>query len=497
MFDSTPTIMHQVPCTFPIDPSPRIQKTHALGLVGDIEEVKARAALHWMSGRSEKTSMSILRATMSPKSYVATYNGALVSLQGSPRSVKLPVFTLPLAANTSALGKKLKLIKKEHEAAEPAIITFGQIPSIRSTAGNHSCSLGFSRAGYMRSSTSIARKAGGFIHIPGIWSPKQITAFHRGASLRTLRDRRRPTSVTTDEITEYWELCATAAANANAVHKASFDGREVHRANGYLPEQFLWDTINERTDRNRNPANPPIRAIKKEETQGRRRPRKQMRNKRKNTYTIPMPRRRQSQEPRTDKYGAEPNEAVEVQHVAADCERQSGVEEKTKLSRKTLNLKERQKASKGRMEIKRKRRIERTQQNPELTHSPPGFARPSPRSANTHGPKAKSHGSRFGPRNGIWEDAEEGDGVTWTAGNRDGGEWRDNRDGKWCRLFCILANKRNGWLRRIPMHFGDGKASLADDWGSCTRTMDQTKAVDVAERREDASPSLVTRCDQT
>ncbi|KAJ7884353.1 hypothetical protein B0H14DRAFT_2564409 [Mycena olivaceomarginata] len=38
--------------------------------------------------------------------------------------VKLPVFTHPFAANTSALGKKLKLIKKEREAAEPAIITF-------------------------------------------------------------------------------------------------------------------------------------------------------------------------------------------------------------------------------------------------------------------------------------------------------------------------------------------------------------------------------------
>jgi hypothetical protein len=43
-----------------------------------------------------------------------------------PPGVNLPVFTLPLAANTSALGKKLKLINKEREAAEPAIITFGQ-----------------------------------------------------------------------------------------------------------------------------------------------------------------------------------------------------------------------------------------------------------------------------------------------------------------------------------------------------------------------------------
>ncbi|KAF8206314.1 hypothetical protein K438DRAFT_1714667 [Mycena galopus ATCC 62051] len=52
--------------------------------------------------------------------------------------------------------------------------------------------------------------------------------------------------MTTDEIKEYAELYATAAKNA--VHKAGFDGVEVHGANGYLPEQFLWDTVNERTD---------------------------------------------------------------------------------------------------------------------------------------------------------------------------------------------------------------------------------------------------------
>ncbi|KAF8206316.1 hypothetical protein K438DRAFT_1963385 [Mycena galopus ATCC 62051] len=137
----------------------------------------------------------------------------------------------------------------------------------------------------------IARKAGGFIHVPGIWSPEQIAAwkeitdavhakgsfiflqlwalgrtayveylapgdpfvssspkkidtpFHRGASPRTDDV---PRAMTTEEVKEYVELYATAAANA--VHKAGFDGVEVHGANGYLPEQFLWDTVNERTD---------------------------------------------------------------------------------------------------------------------------------------------------------------------------------------------------------------------------------------------------------
>ncbi|KAJ6513171.1 NADH:flavin oxidoreductase/NADH oxidase [Mycena sanguinolenta] len=137
----------------------------------------------------------------------------------------------------------------------------------------------------------IARKAGGFIHVPGIWSAEQIAAWkkvtdavhakgsfvflqlwalgrtayvehlapgdpfvssspkkvdtplHRGAAPRTDDV---PRAMTIDEIKEYSELYATAAANA--VHKAGFDGVEVHAANGYLPEQFLWDTVNERTD---------------------------------------------------------------------------------------------------------------------------------------------------------------------------------------------------------------------------------------------------------
>ena len=39
-----------------------------------------------------------------------------------------------------------------------------------------------------------------------------------------------------------------AEAAANAVHKAGFDGVEVHGANGYLIDQFLQDVTNKRTD---------------------------------------------------------------------------------------------------------------------------------------------------------------------------------------------------------------------------------------------------------
>ncbi|KAJ7457446.1 hypothetical protein FB451DRAFT_1098141 [Mycena latifolia] len=139
--------------------------------------------------------------------------------------------------------------------------------------------------------TLIARKAGGFRNVPGIWSPEQIAAwkqvteavhakgsfiylqlwalgraayvehlalgdpyvssspkklesiFHMGSAPRP---HSVPRAMTVDEIKEYSELFGVAASNA--VHKAGFDGVEIHGANGYLVEQFLMDSINERQD---------------------------------------------------------------------------------------------------------------------------------------------------------------------------------------------------------------------------------------------------------
>jgi 2,4-dienoyl-CoA reductase-like NADH-dependent reductase (Old Yellow Enzyme family) len=39
-----------------------------------------------------------------------------------------------------------------------------------------------------------------------------------------------------------------ATASRNAVEHASFDGVEIHGANGYHPDQFLKETSNSRTD---------------------------------------------------------------------------------------------------------------------------------------------------------------------------------------------------------------------------------------------------------
>lgn len=53
-------------------------------------------------------------------------------------------------------------------------------------------------------------------------------------------------SLVSTEVKEYVQLYAQAAANA--VHKAGFDGIEVHGANGYLVDQFLQDVSNNRAD---------------------------------------------------------------------------------------------------------------------------------------------------------------------------------------------------------------------------------------------------------
>jgi NADPH2 dehydrogenase len=54
-----------------------------------------------------------------------------------------------------------------------------------------------------------------------------------------------PRALSVDEIHEYVQLYATAAHNAVI---AGFDGVEIHGANGYLIEQFLQDTCNQRED---------------------------------------------------------------------------------------------------------------------------------------------------------------------------------------------------------------------------------------------------------
>ncbi|KAH8823039.1 hypothetical protein DL96DRAFT_1616488 [Flagelloscypha sp. PMI_526] len=131
--------------------------------------------------------------------------------------------------------------------------------------------------------TFIHQRAGGISHVPGIWSDEQIEAWSevtrrvhakgsfifmqlwalgRAADAKELGGwpvvssssialSSRPSDIpprplSTSEIIEYVDLYRQAAYNA--VHLAAFDGIEVHGANGYLPDQFLQDMCNKRTD---------------------------------------------------------------------------------------------------------------------------------------------------------------------------------------------------------------------------------------------------------
>ncbi|KAG8706748.1 hypothetical protein FRC11_007996 [Ceratobasidium sp. 423] len=131
--------------------------------------------------------------------------------------------------------------------------------------------------------TFIAAEAGGYNNVPGIWSEEQILAwknvvnrvhakgsyiylqlwaigraaepevihaegFPYVSSSPTLLEGRSetPKELTKEDIKRYIQLYVQAAKNA--VHGAGFDGVEIHSANGYLPEQFLQDTCNKRTD---------------------------------------------------------------------------------------------------------------------------------------------------------------------------------------------------------------------------------------------------------
>ncbi|KAJ7495529.1 NADH:flavin oxidoreductase/NADH oxidase [Mycena latifolia] len=132
--------------------------------------------------------------------------------------------------------------------------------------------------------TFIAARAGGYPHIPGIWSEEQIAAWKeitdsvhaagshfflqlwalgRAADPEGLRKedtsfpfvsasdvkistgKESPRPLTVPEIHEYVGLYAQAAKNAL---RAGFDGVEIHGANGYLIDQFTQDVSNKRTD---------------------------------------------------------------------------------------------------------------------------------------------------------------------------------------------------------------------------------------------------------
>jgi NADPH2 dehydrogenase len=131
----------------------------------------------------------------------------------------------------------------------------------------------------------IAPQAGGYPNVPGIYTDDQITAWKeitdavhakgsfmylqlwalgRTANPAQLRkedpsykyvssygtkhpdESEIPHALTEPEIRDFIGYYASAAVNA--VHRAGFDGVEIHGASGYLIDQFTQDVVNKRTD---------------------------------------------------------------------------------------------------------------------------------------------------------------------------------------------------------------------------------------------------------
>lgn len=131
--------------------------------------------------------------------------------------------------------------------------------------------------------TLISLKAAGRYNVPGIWDESQIAGWRevvdavhakgckifcqlwhlgRAGFTDVLRShghkllsssavpidatREVPQAMTEEEI---WEAIRDYEAAARNAMRAGFDGVEIHGANGYLPDQFLQDVCNKRTDR--------------------------------------------------------------------------------------------------------------------------------------------------------------------------------------------------------------------------------------------------------
>ncbi len=131
--------------------------------------------------------------------------------------------------------------------------------------------------------TLISLRFGGRYNVPGIWSPEHIAGWKEvvdavhangcfifcqlwalgraghpdvleatcggkplsASALPMHADAATPAEMTQQDIQDALDDYVEAAKNAIA---AGFDGVEIHGANGYLPDQFLQDTCNQRTD---------------------------------------------------------------------------------------------------------------------------------------------------------------------------------------------------------------------------------------------------------
>src|SRR5690606_31946969 len=76
-------------------------------------------------------------------------------------------------------------------------------------------------------------------------APSAIKPAGHVSLVRPMKDYETPRALETEEIADIVEAYRKGAENAK---EAGFDGVEIHGANGYLLDQFLQDSTNQRTD---------------------------------------------------------------------------------------------------------------------------------------------------------------------------------------------------------------------------------------------------------
>uniref|UniRef100_A0A1I7ZLD1 Oxidored_FMN domain-containing protein n=1 Tax=Steinernema glaseri TaxID=37863 RepID=A0A1I7ZLD1_9BILA len=91
--------------------------------------------------------------------------------------------------------------------------------------------------------TSVTPLGVGYPDTPGIWSNDQPKG--HVSLVRPITEFVTPRALETEEIADIIEAYRVGAENAKA---AGFDGVELHAANGYLIDQFLQSSTNQRTD---------------------------------------------------------------------------------------------------------------------------------------------------------------------------------------------------------------------------------------------------------
>ncbi|KAJ7696765.1 hypothetical protein B0H17DRAFT_929054 [Mycena rosella] len=187
-----------------------------------------------------------------------------------------PKLFQPIQVGDIELGHRVVFAPSTRYRADANYAPLPHVAEYYEQRSNTSGSLLISEATY------IAPRASGYKHAPGIWSDAQISAWktitdrvhakgsyiylqlwalgraadagvlaeqdlpYVSASDVPIEGKPAPRPLTIEEIQEYVQLYATAASNA--VHKAGFDGVEIHSANGFLLDQFLHDRSNTRTD---------------------------------------------------------------------------------------------------------------------------------------------------------------------------------------------------------------------------------------------------------